>query len=430
MTTLDVVILSSFTVGLMALFTETIKKFILTIPGRLWAYALAKLTLTVTFRRSDQGFDMVKQWLAAHPYAQKARQVKMTWSHEHKKYVMVPGHGRHIIWHARSPVIITYGVIKTEGENNYWSHRAEDHNEFYQIQMLSSDHRRMESFLEELAKFRKEEESGHILVYNWSGNWQGNFRRKRDMNTVYMPGPLKQRIIDDFKKFIGSEKWYVARGVPYRRGYLLHGPPGTGKTTLATGLAGYFNRSVYCMNLNSIGSDESLINAFSHIPNNGIVLIEDVDAFEVSQRRSEDPPEESPVSGAISAAPPQGSKIQEKKKEFGVTVSGLLNAIDGIAATEGRILILTTNHPEKLDPALVRSGRVDMRIEIGPLDGPSVEAMLVCFFPEIGNVRRAQIRKYADQRIMTAANWQELFIRYHDSEDRLFDEAVIPNLKG
>src|SRR5688572_22259038 len=108
MTTLDVVVMATWTAGLLAIFTETVKKFIATIPMRVWIYLLSKFTLTITFRRSDQGFEMVKQWLSVHPYAQKARQVKMVWSHQEKKYVMQPGHGRHLIWHDRSPVIITY----------------------------------------------------------------------------------------------------------------------------------------------------------------------------------------------------------------------------------------------------------------------------------------------------------------------------------
>ncbi|KAI5837398.1 BCS1 N terminal-domain-containing protein [Morchella snyderi] len=148
-------------------------------------------------------------------------------------------------------------------------------------------------------------------------NWTRCLARpSRPLSTVVLDEHQKEMFVDDIRDYLepDTRRWYADRGIPYRRGYLLHGPPGTGKSSLSFAVAGKFGLKIYTEETTSEGT-------------------------ETASKKEE----------------PDNSKK-------GISFSGLLNAIDGVASHEGRILILTTNHPEKLDPALIRPGRVDMKI--------------------------------------------------------------------
>ncbi|RAK77663.1 P-loop containing nucleoside triphosphate hydrolase protein [Aspergillus fijiensis CBS 313.89] len=152
------------------------------------------------------------------------------------------------------------------------------------------------------------------------------------------------------------------RAIPYRWGYLLHGPPGTGKSSLCFAIAGHLGLDLYLLHLSQKElTDNQLARLFRSLPFRCIVLVEDVDCVAVAQERADD------GSG--------GAGGRDASTTNGVTLSGLLNAIDGVSAGEGRILIVTTNHVEKLDAALRRHGRVDMTIAYGYAQTPEVASL-------------------------------------------------------
>jgi chaperone BCS1 len=122
-------------------------------------------------------------------------------------------------------------------------------------------------------------------------------------------------------------------GIPYKRSFLLYGPPGTGKSSLAQALAGHFKLSISYLNLSDNIDDFCLNLLLNLAPKKSIVLLEDIDCLFEVRKNSE--------------------------RVNSITFSGFLNAIDGVRSQEGRIIIMTTNHKEKLDPALLRAGRTD-----------------------------------------------------------------------
>ncbi|KAG0636203.1 P-loop containing nucleoside triphosphate hydrolase protein, partial [Tuber brumale] len=221
-----------------------------------------------------------------------------------------------------------------------------------------------------LAEARKEylqAQSRKTMVYTLSPtpfaqkNWdQGRHRPSRDISTVIMPRGSKSHLLRDVKEYLNpvTARWYAQRGLPYRRGYLFYGPPGTGKTSLSLALAGELKVPLYILSL-STGSltDETLTMLFVGLPRKCIVLLEDIDCAGVKDGKDK----KSNRSGGDNSLPPSPSR----QPRVSVSFSGLLNAIDGVASHEGRILIMTTNHRERLDPALIRPGRVDMQIEFG-----------------------------------------------------------------
>ncbi len=140
--------------------------------------------------------------------------------------------------------------------------------------------------------------------------------------------------------------WYADRGIAYRRTYLLHGRPGTGKSSLSFAAAGHFNLDVYVLNLANI-SDATLQGLLAKLPARCIVLLEDIDVIETTRSR---------VDATVSNQQPTADNV---------TLSGLLNALDGVASNEGRVLIMTTNYVDRIDEAVIRAGRVDKMIEFG-----------------------------------------------------------------
>lgn len=214
--------------------------------------------------------------------------------------------------------------------------------------------------------------SGSTPIYNYSSYWQMVDRRKpRPLSTVYLKKGQLERIILDMQRFYASEDRYSEMGLPYRRGYKFEGPTGTGKTSLIVSLAAFFGKPVYLINLNTLSNDKELMDAITQTPKDCFVLIEDIDCAKATAARK--------------TGKSEGSSDNEPTTEiegvFGVTLAGLLNALDGITTPEGRLYFMTTNHPEKLDSALVRPGRVDMSEHIGLLGAEEQVLMASKFFP-------------------------------------------------
>lgn len=251
----------------------------------------------------------------------------------------------------------------------------------------------------------------------FGGAWSKTFSRpSRPMDTVILDVEQKSMIIKDMNDFLhpASPRWYATRGIPYRRGYLFHGPPGTGKTSLSFALAGIFGLDIYAISLQEPTLTEGdLMQLFNGLPSRCIVLLEDVDAAGLlrdaksdekstttkGKRELKKTGEEKDGEKEKAKDGEKANGVDQEKKELkeeeqitlkdvvrelrkpvgktgnqaagghpnrapgtGISLSGLLNAIDGVATHEGRVLIMTTNHPEKLDAALVRPGRVDRRV--------------------------------------------------------------------
>lgn len=154
-------------------------------------------------------------------------------------------------------------------------------------------------------------------------------------------------------------------------GYLFHGPPGTGKSSLSTALAGEFGLDLYEVKIPSVASDADLEQMFQEIPPQCIVLLEDIDAVwaEDRGRPDRDDGPAGPGSGPGSRSP-----------RSNCTLSGLLNVLDGVGSQEGRIVIMTTNKPERLDSALVRPGRVDLKVRLGYISRRSAADMFMRMF--------------------------------------------------
>lgn len=173
------------------------------------------------------------------------------------------------------------------------------------------------------------------------GDWNGTFVPARSLASIYHPEFLIRELIEDTEMFLDSKDLYADLGIPYRRGYLLAGPPGTGKSSLILAISSHFKLPIYSVPLRGPGiTGDRLSQLLLTCRRPSVIVLEDVDCLAVATSR-------------------------ESKSEEGITIADLLNVIDGIGACEDRVLFMTSNHPEVLDPALIRPGRVDRKFYIG-----------------------------------------------------------------
>ncbi|KAF8875879.1 hypothetical protein CPB84DRAFT_1647874, partial [Gymnopilus junonius] len=259
------------------------------------------------------------------------------------------------------------------------------------------------------AKKEYEAEAVHrIQIYfaDAHGSWRWtDSRHKRPLSSIVLNPGVKEMLVEDARDFLKSEKWYADRGIPFRRGYLLHGVPGSGKSSLIHALAGQLQLDIYVVSLSaSWVSDNTLTALMGRVPARCVLLLEDLDAaFLRSTNREEDDlnmeldnenNQQGPVnenlfpgySGGFG-----GSGLRGGRRRYGrsdglsdmntLSLSGLLNALDGVAASEGRLLFATTNHLERLDPALSRPGRMDVWVEFKNASKWQAEALFRNFFP-------------------------------------------------
>nr|GEY41747.1 AAA-ATPase ASD, mitochondrial-like [Tanacetum cinerariifolium] len=183
------------------------------------------------------------------------------------------------------------------------------------------------------------------------------FDHPSTFNTLAMDPKKKEDILNDLTTFKMSEDYYRKIGKMWKRGYLLYGPPGTGKSSMIAAMANFLKYDVFDLELTSVEDNTALRKLLIHTSTNSLIVIEDIDcSLDLTGQRTKK--KDVPVKKVDAEG--------KKKKGSEVTLSGLLNIIDGLWSVCGneRIIVFTTNHVEKLDPALVRSGRMDMHIEL------------------------------------------------------------------
>lgn len=206
-------------------------------------------------------------------------------------------------------------------------------------------------------------------------------RPTRPLHTVHFDEQIKNGLVEDIKNYLDPQtrKFYQERGIPYRRGYLLHGPPGTGKTSLSLALASMFGLELYLLHVPSMSDDKELESMFDDLPPRCILLLEDIDAVGIQNRNDlatrlaglDDDEDDNDDDDYSSDKEDRRSSAPKSRS----SLSGLLNVLDGVASQEGRIVFMTSNLADKLDPALIRPGRIDRKIYLGNINQESSRLM-------------------------------------------------------
>ncbi|KAF3625292.1 hypothetical protein T459_06932 [Capsicum annuum] len=200
--------------------------------------------------------------------------------------------------------------------------------------------------------------------WHWSGKgmWRDiNFVHPATFDTLAMDPKKKEEIINDLMAFTKGKDYYSKVGKAWKRGYLLYGPPGTGKSTMIAAIANFLNYDIYDLELTSVKDNSGLTKLLMETTSKSIIVIEDIDcsADLTSKRKEEKKKKKDETSDSDSDSDSDSASDSESGKKL--TLSGLLNFIDGIwsACGQERIIIFTTNHKDRLDPALIRRGHMD-----------------------------------------------------------------------
>ncbi|KMZ74034.1 ATP-dependent zinc metalloprotease FtsH 1 [Zostera marina] len=189
------------------------------------------------------------------------------------------------------------------------------------------------------------------------------FEHPSTFETLAMDPNQKREIIDDLVMFSRNKDYYKRIGKAWKRGYLLYGPPGTGKSSMIAAMANFLDYSIYDLELTAVKNNSMLRKLLIATEGKSIIVIEDIDcSLDVTEKRKK-------AKKKKSKEEEEKDEIKGKKKDDNdskVTLSGLLNFIDGLWSACGgeRLIIFTTNHVKKLDPALIRRGRMDKHIEL------------------------------------------------------------------
>ncbi|PKS05511.1 hypothetical protein jhhlp_008889 [Lomentospora prolificans] len=230
------------------------------------------------------------------------------------------------------------------------------------------------SFIEACREYTDRQTQFFVIIYSrdrYGLAWKPKARQPiRHLDTVHFDHGLKHELLADIRNYLDpkTQKRYQSRSMPYRRGYLFYGPPGTGKSSLSLAIAGEFGLDLYEVKVPSVSTDADLEQMFQEIPPRCIVLLEDIDAVWTDR-----------------AGPEKNGHDGTSTPTSNCTLSGLLNVLDGVGSQEGRIVIMTTNRPECLDSALVRPGRVDMKVFLGNISQKSAADMFIRMFsPDLG----------------------------------------------
>ncbi|RDY09042.1 AAA-ATPase, partial [Mucuna pruriens] len=325
-------------------------------------------TLTLTIEEYSSGiarnhlYDAAEVYLSTKITTQNDR-LNISKSPKEKKLSIRLEKGEGVV-DSYNGVKLNWKLICSESDNSNASNDHNRHNnsartekKYFQLS-FEKQHKEMvlETYLPFVLEKDKEMKDNERVLKMHTLNTSygfGNFRwesinldHPSTFETLALEAGVKDAIMEDLNRFVRRREFYRRVGRAWKRGYLLYGPPGTGKSSLIAAMANYLKFDIYDLQLDNFVTDSDLRKLLLATANRSILVIEDIDcSVDLPARRHGD---------------------ARKQPDVQLSLCGLLNFIDGLWSSCGdeRIIILTTNHKERLDPALLRPGRMDMHIHM------------------------------------------------------------------
>ncbi|CAN6446608.1 unnamed protein product [Victoria cruziana] len=221
--------------------------------------------------------------------------------------------------------------------------------------------------------------------------------------TLAMDEVMKKAIMDDLEIFVQRKDFYRRVGKAWKRGYLLYGPPGTGKSSLIAAMANFLRFDVYDLDLTEVESNNDLRRILLATANRSILVIEDIDCSGLKDRTI--------------------SNDDDDKKKVKITLSGVLNIVDGLWSSVGneRIIVFTTNHKDRLDPALLRPGRMDMHVHMSYCSFSAFKVLVSNYLQIDYHPLLERVRTLIDEVEITPAEVAEVLMRNKEATGAIED---------
>ncbi len=387
--------------GSVLMLLGAILAYLRNVPKLLWAFTKRQSLIVLDVTDEEPIFEWFKIWFDRHPSLKRSRLVTASYvwikkdvivsgesaesprssssnNDDERQVVFSPAPGNHILFYKGRPALLNVSREKAEGG------RGKRYLESFRLTIPGRSQAILRGLVEEAKSCALEDSGGpppvFISVY---GNWRvlAGYRH-RSIKSVFLRAGEMEDLVEDIELFLSRREKYSEWGVPYHRGYLLSGLPGTGKTSTVSAVTGHLDIPLYVINLTGFGmDDERLMSLMFDVPPHSAVLLEDLDA----------------------TAP-----TRDDKEKDGISLCGLLNCLDGIITQNGIIVFMTTNKRERLDAALLRPGRSDVEMTFDRADPEQIGRIYDYYTGEGQNHRKHFIAKHSSSNSTMAEVQAEL----------------------
>jgi chaperone BCS1 len=359
-----------------------------------------KFTTNINVYSTDKSFPYFQRWLNDINFSKSFKRYSVVTLPESDSLILAPHDGSYFIKYKNKLIYLSYSVDKPHLS------MAGNFTMFESIKLtfIGKNTAILNNLLADIENKLKSNYDNEIKINTpaWE-QWREHQRLpKRNIDSVVLKENQKQFILDDVESFLNNEDWYNERDLPYRRGYLLYGSPGTGKTSLIYSIASEINKDIYFLTFNSNMNNFRFLELMNSVPEHSILVMEDIDSiFEK-----------------------EDSREMTEKKELDFTT--IINCIDGLCAKRGILLFMTTNHIDRLDPALIRDGRIDTRLEFTPCNSEQIEKITNRFYPEFELGKQLTEIIMEGGKDITPAELQNHLIKHKDNPKKIL-KGIIKN---
>lgn len=362
----------------------------------IWNFIKRKFIVTLDIPSYDDTFDWFNKWLSTLDYSKHTKLLTVSSRYldnaDYSKPTLFfsPAPGNHIFWYKNRLIWIKREREKINNSNKGSFLLYEQ----FTVIMVGRNKNILKEMIIDARDYNYELEKGKTKIYtniNW--DWKKiDIQSPRKIDTVILKNNLQYNILKDVETFFKSEKKYNKLGIPYHRGYLLYGSPGTGKTSIVKAVAGELNIPIYIISISKDLKETQFNSLISNVPQKSIIVIEDIDCLFDNKR--------------------------EMKRDYEITFKTLLNIIDGIISPYGTILFLTTNKKIKLDKSLIRPGRIDKEYKIDKVDKKQALDLFKLFYPN-SNGEAIKFSEEIECNKYTPAELQRYFLMNLNEKDAL-----------
>ncbi|MCO5549446.1 hypothetical protein L7F22_002917 [Adiantum nelumboides] len=353
----------------------------------------------------------------------KARRLNLYHTSNANGFTYSPANNEHIsVSYGKARMSWEHQVLQKEGQRHAWRPAADEKRCFILKLHKQDKDMVLVPYLEHVIEHAKEVRRlhrGRLLYTNTKGmSWDDRsqpwdsvpFKHPSTFETLALDPDRKQKIMADLHAFSTGGEFYRRAGRAWKRGYLLHGPPGTGKSSMIAAMSNFLGYDVYDLELMEVQTNAELRKLLIRTTNKSIIVIEDIDCClnltdrSFRKQRVEPKATEGDFVGLPNADDQSNS----------VTLSGLLNFTDGLWSCCGneRIFVFTTNHIEQLDSALLRSRRMDMHIHMSYCTFSGFKILVHNYLGLQDHRLYRDIKRVLDSVHITPADVSEILIQH------------------